>query len=56
MPTKFLRIYQLCDIEDKRVQELVKGATISSTECHKESGWFSKNEYAELQRIIRNIR
>jgi hypothetical protein len=24
MPTKYMRIYQLCDIEDKRVEELIK--------------------------------
>ena len=37
-----MRLYQLCDIEDKRVEELIKGTAVLSDECNKETGWFSR--------------
>lgn len=56
MPTKYLRIYQLCDIEDKQVEELIKVTAVLSEECNKETGWFSRSEFNNLQKIVKSIR
>jgi hypothetical protein len=45
IPKRYLRIYQLCDIEERRIDDIVKNTRIAVSGCSREDGWFTKGEF-----------